>query len=176
MTQQDDGAIPIGYPKHLAAVGTGVTLVAITAMAYLSLSATEDFAVHFWGLAALLVGASTLLFLVPILLTHHELTDDALRLRVGLLLSTSVPLASIGSAQAERVVRGALNVGIGVRFHPKTKTLYVTPSFRDTVDIRLREETLLGSFVKHPTIRVVVSVSDRDAFLEQLSKRAQLEG
>jgi hypothetical protein len=176
MTDDRDGATRIDYPKHWALVGTGVAIVAVAVMTYLSLTATEDFAMHFWGFAAVTVGGSSLLFLVPTLFTHHELDDKVLRLHVGLLADTSVPLASIRSARAEHVVRGALSVGIGVRFHPKTKTLYVTPSFKNTVELRLNEEVLLGTVVKHPTARLVVSVRDRDAFLERLSARAQLEG
>lgn len=166
--------VVIGYPKHWFLLGT-LSYAAITAvMFYLSISSVDDFTKSFWVVAGGLEGLLGFLFLVPPLFTKHTAGAKALRLRMGLLISEDLPYEWITEVKQLTIPWGGVRVGIGVRYSPIPKILFVTSSFSGLVRLVLDSEHEMGRLWKRPVSEVVLSVSNMPGMMDVLRDRTNL--
>ena len=129
-----------------------------------------------WLVLSPVIGALAFLFLVPPLFTHHLAGEKGLRLKMGLLLDSTVPYAWIKDIKETSVSRGGLRVGIGVRYFPITKVLFVTSSFSNLAKISLEGEHFIGRLWRRPVDEIVLSVSYMPALMETVRSRALTGG
>lgn len=169
-------AVRIDYPKRWFAIGTVLDVAAVAAMAYMAYGSIEDFARMFWAACAVLVGVPVLLILVPPMFTCHHLGEKGLRLRMGLLMNTTIPYRYISSVTDSDVRYGPLAVGLGVRYVPKKKLVFVTSAFGDFVSVRFHGPQQLGGALRPMVDQVVMSVEDPEGFVALVRDRAGLEG
>lgn len=169
-------AVRIDYPKRWFAIGTAIDVAAVAVMAYLAYVSIEEFSRMFWTACAVLVGVPVLLILVPPMFTCHHLGEKGLRLRMGLLMNTTVPYRWIRSVTDSNVNYGPLAVGIGVRYAPKKKLVFVTSTFGGLVSVRLQGPQALGGALRPMVDQVVMSVEDPEGFVALVRDRAGLEG
>jgi hypothetical protein len=93
---------------------------------------------------------------------------------MGWLINTTIPYAWITNVKETSVHRGALSVGIGVRYFPISKALFVTSSFTNLVVLRLDGEHAIGRIRKRRVEEIVLSVSYIPAMMETVKERANL--
>jgi len=165
----------IDYPKHWFVIGLTGYVPVVGVLAFLAYGTVETFWRGFWVASCAAIGILFFLFLVPPLFTAHLAGDKGLRLRMGLLLNTVVPYAWIQDVRETHVSRGGISVGIGVKYAGRMGTLFVTSSFSDLVALRLNGDHRLGGNLRPPVSQVVLSVSDKDAFMRLVRERAVLE-
>ncbi len=168
-------AARIDYPKHWFVIGTGLYVVLTAVLVYLGHSSKEDFGRTVWFTLAGLEGVLLFLFLVPSLITHHLAGEKALRLKMGVLLNATVPYIWIKDVKEASIHRGGIRVGIGVRYSPIPKILFVTSSFGNLVRLKLDKEHLMGRLLKRPVEEIVVNVVNANAFIDEMRKKAGLE-
>ena len=171
MTPAKIEPLRIDYPKRwfllMAIVMEGI----VAWLLYSMIGAPEGLWRTFWMIFAPVVGVLAFLFLVPPLFTHHLAGDKSLRLRMGLLLDSTVPYAWIKDVKETSVSRGGLFVGIGVRYFPITKVLFVTSSFTNLAKVTFKEEHVMGRLLKRPVSEIVLSVSYLPALMEPIRVR-----
>lgn len=175
MTARKSEPVRIDYPKHwfvILALLFETILVGIFYMAYDSPESTFRTT---WLVLSTAIGIGLFLFLVPPIFTHHLAGEKGLRLKMGLLINTTIPYASIKSAKETSVHRGSIRVGIGVRYFPITRALFVTSAFANLVKLELDEPQMIGRLLKRPVEDVVLSVSYVPAFLDAMAERAGME-
>ena len=156
----------IDYPKRWFLLMAVVLEGLVTWLFYVMVSSPEGVWRTMWLLIAPTVGVLVFVFLVPPLFTHHLAGDKSLRLKMGLLLDSTVPYSWIQSVTDTSVSRGGLRVGIGVRYFPITRILFVTSSFSNLAKITFREEHIMGRVLKRPVSEIVLSVSYMPALTE----------
>lgn len=170
------GAVRIDYPKLWFAMGSAIDVGAMAAMLYLSYDSIEDFSRYFWAAAALLICIPIIVVLVPPLFTCHHIGEKGLRLRMGLLMNTTIPYRYISGISDSNVNYGPFTVGIGVKYVPKKGLVFVTSSFRNLVSISFHGPQQLGGALRPMVTQVVVSVRDKEGFVALVKDRAGLEG
>jgi hypothetical protein len=168
--------VEVQYPKHWFLTGTMVCVPATVVIIYLAATAKEDFAMAVWGIVGALFGAWTFLFIVPPLFTHYLAGEKGLRIRMGLLINTTIPYTWIREVKETAVKRGALTVGIGVRYSPIMETAFVISSFGSLVTLKLEEPFEVGGILKHRVSTIVLSVRDKPSFMAMIRQRAALPG
>ncbi len=119
-----------------------------------------------WLIVTPTIGVLAFLFLVPPLFTHHLAGEKGLRLKMGLLLDATVPYAWIKDIRETSVSRGSIRVGIGVRYFPITKVLFVTSSFGNLAKITLDGERTMGRVLRRPVNEIVLNVTYMTGLLE----------
>jgi len=167
--------VRIDYPKHWFVVGLAVYVPVVAVLGFLAYSTVETFWRGFWIASCAAIGSLFFLFLVPPLFTAHLAGDKGLRLRMGVLVNAVVPYAWIQDVREAHVSRGGMSVGIGVKYAGRMGTLFVTSSFKDLVALRLDGDRRIGGSWRPPVSQIVLSVSDRDAFMRLVRERAFAE-
>lgn len=165
-------ATRVDYPKQWFVLGTIAYAFATVAIVYLGLTAKEDFGRAFWFGFAAIEGVLLFLFLVPSLLTSHLAGEKALRLRMGVLLDATVPYGWIKGVRETSIPRGGLRVGIGVRYSPIPKMLFVTSSFGGLVVLELDGEHVMGRLLKRPVETIIMNVTNSPGFISSVRERA----
>jgi len=161
----------IRYPKHWFAT---LAIVLESALLFLLASALLDENTvlrSFWLAFCPVVAVLLFLFLVPPIFTNHLAGEKALRLRMGLLLNQSIPYGWVRDVKETSVSRGGLRVGIGVRYFPISRLLFVTSGFTSVALLRLDHEREMGGLMKRKVEEIVVSVSDLPRFVEMVRSR-----
>lgn len=167
-------AVRIDYPKRWFAIGTALDAAAMAVMLWLSWDSNEAFARAFWAACAVAVCGPLLLLFVPPMFTCHYAGEKGLRLRMGLLINTTVPYKHIRRISDARITLGSVMVGIGVKYVSR-RTVFVAASFKDIVTIRLDGPLQLGSPLRPLVDTIILSVKDREGFVALVKDRARLE-
>jgi hypothetical protein len=164
----------IDYPKHWFVI----LILAFEGVAVWLFYTTYSNAVGgwrtLWMIVSPTVGIIFLLFLLPPVLTYHLAGEKGLRIRMGWLINTTIPYGWITEMKETSVRRGGLSVGVGVRYFPISKALYVTSSFTNLVALRLDGEHVIGRIRKRRVEEIVLSVSYMPAMMENVKERASL--
>lgn len=161
----------VRYPKHWFAL---LAVVFESALLYLFATALLDSDTvlrEFWLAFCPIMAVLLFLLLVPPMLTNHLAGEKALRLRMGFLINQSIPYNWIKEVKETSVSRGGIRVGIGVRYFPISRLLFVTSGFTNVVLLRLDGEHQLGGLMRRRVEEVVVSVSDLPGFMETIRAR-----
>lgn len=174
MTAAKRRVIEFPYPRYWFAI---VALLFFSLSAYLFFFALLDpdaVLRWVWLVLAPALGAYALLFYIPPLFTKHLAGERALRVKMGLLIDAMIPYAVIREVKDTQVHRGGVRVGIGARYFPISRTMFVTSSFSDLVVLRFHDEMLMGRFFKRPVEELVLSVTNRSLFIETVKVKAGL--
>jgi|GEM_PF-1311582 len=129
-----------------------------------------------WLIIAPVVGVLGFLLLAPPLFTHHLAGEKGLHLKMGLLLDSTVPYSWIRDVKETSIRRGGVRIGIGVRYFPITKTLFVTSSFSNLAKITLNGEYRMGRIFKRPVHEIIVSVNYMPALVGAVTSRVAPQG
>jgi hypothetical protein len=164
--------VRIAYPKHWFLIGTLIYVVVTVLLFYLASSSVGDFSRSFWLVAGVIEGVLAFLFLVPPIFTNHVAGAKALRLRMGLLISEDIPYEWVREVKQLSIPWGGVRVGIGVRYSPIPKILFVTSSFSGLVRLELDSEHPMGRLWKRPVSEVVLSVSYIPGMMDVMRERA----
>jgi energy-coupling factor transporter transmembrane protein EcfT len=149
----------IAYPKHWFVL---IVLVVESIVLYLFLAALLDansILREFWLVLCPLVGGILFLLLVPPIFTNHSITSSVLRLRMGLLIDAEIPTSAIVKVKETSMTRGGLKIGIGVRYLPITRHLFVTSGFGNLVSLKLEEAVPIGKLRKRMVEEIIVNVN-----------------
>ncbi len=130
---------------------------------------------EFWVVFSPALGILLGLFLIPPLFTNHYAGERALRLRMGLLLNTSIPYLLIEEVKETAVHRGGIRVGIGVRYFPISGLMFVTSGFSSVATIKLSEPQQVGRLWKREVQEIVLSVSNLPKFMQIMRARLGAE-
>jgi len=168
-------AVRVDYPKQWFAVGTGIDAVAMATMLWLAHGSIEPFARTMWTACALLICVPLLFLFVPPMFTAHYVGDKGVRLRMGLLINTTVPYKYIINVSDARVTFGSVMVGIGVKYVSRKKIVFVTASFKDLVSIYLDGPQRIGGPLSPMVQQIVMTVKDKEGFVALIKDRADLE-
>lgn len=174
MTAAKRKVLEFAYPRHWFVT---VTVIFESLAAYLFLFALLDPDAILRGVWLVLgpaIGIFSFLFFVPPLFTKHLAGERALRIKMGLLIDTTIPYAVVKEVKDTTVHRGGVRVGVGVRYFPISKTMFVTSSFSDLVMLRFHDEMLMGRFVRKPVEELVLSVNNKSLFIETIKVKAGL--
>ncbi|MCU0852014.1 MAG: hypothetical protein MUC90_01975 [Thermoplasmata archaeon] len=174
MTAAKRKVVEFGYPRYWFVI---LALVFESLSTYLFLFALLDpdaVLREVWLVLGPAIGVPAFLFLIPPLFTKHLAGERALRLKMGLLIDATIPYAVIKEVKDTTVHRGGVRVGIGARYFPISKALFVTSSFSDLVMIRFHDEMLIGKLVKKPVEELVLSVNNKSLFIETVKTKAGL--
>lgn len=161
----------IRYPKHWFAV---MAIIFEPVLLYfMSMAILDENAVlrEFWLVFCPIVAILLFLFLVPPIFTDHLAGEKALRLRMGLLLNQSIPYDWIREVRETSVSRGGFRVGIGVRYFPISRLLFVTSGFTSVAVLKLNGERELGGILKRKVEEIVISVSNLPRFMKIMRSR-----
>jgi len=175
MTARKFKAEVVKYPKLWFAL---MAVIFESVLGYwLVWSLLEENAVlrEFWIVFAPALGVLLGLFLIPPLFTNHLAGEKALRLRMGLLLNTSVPYIWIKEVKETSVHRGGMRVGIGVRYFPISGLMFVTSGFSSVAVLKLSEPHEVGRLWKREVEEIVMSVSNLPRFMQIMSARLGAE-
>jgi len=112
---------------------------------------------------------------VPPIFTYHIAGAKGLRLRMGLLINETIPYDWIKEVKETSVHWGGVRVGVGVKYAPIMKALFVTSSFRTLVLIRLDQEHRFGMPIKRPVTEIILSVNSASSFIDTIMQRAGME-
>jgi len=164
----------IDYPKHWFVILFLVFEGVVVWLFYTAYSNAIGPWRTLWMVVSPAVGVLFLLFLLPPVLTYHLAGAKGLRIRMGWLINTTIPYAWITSVKETSVHRGGLSVGVGVRYFPISKALFVTSSFANLVILRLDGEHVIGRIRKRRVEEIVLSVSYIPAMIEAVKERANL--
>lgn len=158
----------IAYPKHWFLL---VAAVFESVLAYLFLAAFLDpnsILRWFWLAFCPIIGAIIFVMEVTPVLTAHSLTATGLRLRMGLLMDEEIPFEAIREVKETSTARGGLRIGIGVRYVPTTRQLFVTSGFDNLISVHLEGATTMGRLRKHKVDEIVLNVNYPRGFLESM--------
>jgi hypothetical protein len=168
-------AVRIDYPKHWFVMGTIGWAVATFILFHLASTSKEEVIRDIWLVIGSAEGVLLGLFFVPPLFTHHLAGEKALKLKMGLLIDTTIPYSWMKQVKETSVRWGGVRVGIGVRYAPITRMLFVTTEFDDLLSIRLDGSHTMGKLLKRQVEELVLSVSFRQKLVELLREKARLE-
>ncbi len=129
-----------------------------------------------WLIVTPTIGTVVFVFLVPPLFTHHLAGEKGLRLKMGLLLDSTVPYAWIKEIRETSVTRGGMRVGIGVRYFGISRVLFVTSSFSNLAKITLDREHTIGRVLRRPVSEIVLSVNYMPSLMENVRGRITSRG
>ncbi|MBI5000636.1 MAG: hypothetical protein HZB92_03790 [Euryarchaeota archaeon] len=115
-----------------------------------------------WGLFSLFA----LVSLASPLMTSHALTGDALHIRYGVVLRTTIPVSNIASV--EPTERRPLMEGVS--FSVMGGAIYVTTEPRNLVAIRLKEGQRFPAALWKSADTIILSVSEPDRLVYELRK------
>ena len=149
----------IAYPKHWFVL---VAVVFESILTYLFLAALLDpnsILREFWLAFCPAAGIVVFVLEVPPILTRHSLTSRGFRLRMGLLVNEEIPFEAIGEVKETSITRGGLRIGIGVKYMPVTKQLFVTSGFDNLMSVRLEHPVPMGKLRKHRVEEIILNVS-----------------
>lgn len=166
----------IRYPKHWFAI---LAIAFESVLMYLLASALIDpntIFREFWLGCCPIAAALMFLFLVPPLLTDHLAGEKALRLRMGLLINQSIPYDWMKEVKETSIHHGGVRVGIGVRYFPISRLLFVTSGFTSVAQINLDGEHEIGGLWRKDVETLVISVSDLPRFKEIVRSRMHAHG
>ncbi len=163
----------IDYPKQWFMLGTFVWAVATVLLAYLAWSSISDAIRTLWIIIGLAEGILLGYLLVLPLFTHHMLGVKGLKLRMGLSINETIPYEWIREVRDASITWGAVRVGVGVRYSPIMKVMFVTSSFQSLVRLKLDREHRIGSPFKRPVEEIVLSVYSATQFMDQLKERTR---
>lgn len=168
-------AIRIDYPKHWFAFGTLVWAIGFVLLGFLAYDSVEDSIRLFW-IVATVFEASVMfyMFVLPVF-TYHSAGAKGLRLRMGMLIRDTVQYDWIKEVRETSIHWGGVRVGVGVRYAPIMKTMFVTSSFKTLVLIRLDKEHRIGGLIKRPVKEIVLSVNAASSFIELIKQRTGME-
>ena len=173
MTPAKIEPVRIDYPKRWFLL-MAVVIEAILAWLFFGMWVSPDGVWRTsWLIASPVLGALAFVFLVPPLFTHHLAGQHGLRLKMGLLLDATLPYSCITDVRETSVSRGSVRVGIGVRYFPITKVLFVTSSFSNLAKITLDGEHIIGRLLRRPVSEIVLSVSYMPSLTETLRGKIQ---
>jgi hypothetical protein len=161
----------IDYPKHWFMVGTLMWAAATAALVYLAWSSISEVIQAIWIIIGLVEGFLLGYLLVLPLFTHHMLGVKGLKLRMGLSIDETIPYEWIKEVRETSITWGAIRVGIGVRYAPIMKVMFLTSSFQSLVKLKLDKEHRIGSPFKRPVEEIVLSVFSATVFMDQLRER-----
>jgi len=164
----------IDYPKHWFVILFLVFEAVVVWLFYTAYSSAVGPWRILWMVVSPAVGILFLIFLLPPVLTYHLAGAKGLRIRMGWLINTTIPYAWITNVKETSVHRGGLSVGVGVRYFPISKALFVTSSFTNLVILRLDGEHVIGRIRKRRVEEIVLSVSYIPAMIEAVKERANL--
>ena len=168
-------ATRIDYPKHWFLLWTIVWAVGTAVLLFLAYDSVEESTRIFWSAAAVFVGIIMFyLFVIP-LFTFHIAGAKGLRLRMGVLIHETIQYEWIKEVKETSIHWGGVRVGIGVRYAPMMKALFVTSSFRSLVLIRLDKEHRLGRPIRRPVQEIILSVNSASSFIDTITQRAGME-
>lgn len=174
MTAAKKRVVEFGYPRFWFVV---LAVVFESLSAYLFLFALLDpdaVLREVWLALGPAIGVAAFLFLVPPLFSKHLAGERALRLKMGLLIDATIPYAVIKEVRDTNVHRGGIRVGVGVRYFPISRAMFVTSSFSDLVMIRFHDEMLIGRLTKKPVEELVLSVNNKSLFIETVKIKSGL--
>jgi hypothetical protein len=158
----------VAYPKHWFVL---LTIVCESILLYLFLTAllrADSVFREFWLVICPLIGACLFVLLVPPIVTSHTIDRDWLRLRMGLLIDERIPLKVISEVRETTTRRGGLKVGVGVRYFPITRQLFVTSGFDNLVSLKLGTEVIVGRLRRNKVDEIVLNVNYSRGFMEAL--------
>jgi hypothetical protein len=164
----------IDYPKRWFVILILVFEAVVVWLFYTTYSNAVGAWRTLWMIVSPTVGIAFLLFLLPPVFTYHLAGEKGIRIRMGWLINTTIPYGWITDLKETSVRRGALSVGVGVRYFPISKALFVTSSFADLVILRLDGEHVIGRIRKHRVEEIVLSVSHIPAMMETVKERMNL--
>lgn len=127
-----------------------------------------------WLVVGPLIMALATFFFLPPIFTKHLAGERVIRIHMGLLIDATIPYAVIKEVRDTSIHRGGVRVGVGVRYFPITKAMFVTSSFSDLVRLKFHDEMLIGRFSKKPVEELILSVSNKSQFMETVKVRAGL--
>jgi hypothetical protein len=130
---------------------------------------------EFWVVFSPLLGVLLGLFLVPPIFTNHLAGEKALQLKMGLLLSASIPYDWIKEVKETSVHRGGIRVGIGVRYFPISGLMFVTSGFSSVAVLKLDKQHEVGRLWKREVEEIVMSVSNLPRFMQIMRARLGAE-
>jgi hypothetical protein len=168
-------AVRIDYPKRWFVVGTAIVVPSMAAMLVLAVDTIETFGRTFWFACAFGICVPLLLLLVPPIFTYHYAGEKGLKLRMGLLMNSTVPYRYIRDIRDHSLRFGGLLIGVGVRYIGGKKTVYVTSSFDDLIEIRFHGPQKLGTFLRPMVDTVVMNVVDKEGFMAIVMDKAGLQ-
>ena len=158
----------IAYHKHWF-VTIALVFEAILAILFLeALLDVNSIIREFWLVLCPLVGGVMFVLMVPPIFTNHSLTPRGVRLRMGLLVDQEIPYHAIQQVKETSVTRGILRLGIGVKYFPITRQLFVTSAFTNLVSLKLQEPVQIGKFRKHSVEEIVLNVTFPRGFLDSI--------
>ena len=175
MTAKKMPAVRVDYPKYWFVLGTFVWIVGTALLLFLTYDSVEDSMRLFWAAATVFVGTLLFYLFVLPLFTHHFAGAKGLRLRMGALINETIPYEWIKEVRETSVHWGGVRVGVGVRYAPMMKTLFVTSSFRTLVLIRFDDEHRLGGLIKRSVKEIVLSVNSASSFIDMITQNAGLK-
>ncbi len=161
----------IDYPKHWFMVGTVAWALVTALMMYLASISIGNAVRAFWIIVGVVEGVLLAYLFVFPLFTHHMLGAKGLRLRMGLSINETIPYEWIKEVRETSVNWGGVRVGIGVRYAPIMRVIFLTSSFQSLVALKLDGEHRLGSPIKRPVEEIVISVYSASHFMDQLRER-----
>jgi len=168
-------AVRIDYPKYWFVLGTLVWAVSTALLLFLAYDSIEDSTRLFWAAATVFEGIVMFYLFVPPLFTHHYAGAKGLRLRMGVLINETIPYEWVKEVRETSVHWGGVRVGIGVRYAPMMKALFVVSSFRTLVLIRFEDEHRLGRPIRRPVREIILSVNSASSFIDTITEKAGLE-
>ena len=168
-------AVSIDYPKQWFIVGSVVVASAMGAMLFLAYDTIEEFGRTFWLVCAFGFGVPLLLMLVPPIFTCHYVGERSLKLKMGLLMNSTIPFTQIKDIRDHSIRFGAVSIGIGVRYIGGRSTVYVTSSFDNPIAIRLHGLQQLGRFLRPRVDTIVMNVKDKEGFVALIRDRIGAE-
>ena len=167
--------IRIDYPKHWFVV-MAIAFEAVVAWTfYTAYENAESSLRTAWMVTSPVIGVLFAVFIVPPIFTHHLAGEKGIRLRMGLLINETVPYARIREVRETSVHRGGLRVGVGVRYFPISRVLFVTSSFSRLVVLKLDGEHMMGKLRKKSVEEIVISVTSTPNLVEILRERAGIQ-
>ncbi len=167
--------VRIDYPKHWFVMGTFVWALLTFVLFYMASTTKEEFVRWIWNFAGGIVGVLLGLFFVPPLFTHNFAGEKSLRIRMGLLVDTTIPYVWVKRVRETSVRWGGVRVGIGVRYSPTTRTLFATTEFADLVALKLDKPHTMGRILKKQVEEVVLSTANKMELIDLVMSRAGLE-
>lgn len=166
----------IAYPRQWFIL---LAIVIESVLIYLFLVALLDkhsILRNFWLVFCPIVGIPFFALLVPPIFTTHSIGPTGLRLRMGLLIDQKLEFDHIQTVKETSTTRGGLTIGIGVRYLPIKRQLFVTSAFSNLVSLRLRKAVMVGRIRKRPVEEVILNVSFPRRLLDVLENEIDGSG
>ncbi len=164
----------IDYPKYWFVILFLVSESVVAWLFYTTYSNASGGWRTLWMIVSPTVGILFLMFLLPPIFTYHLAGEKGIRIRMGWLINTTIPYRWITDVKQTSIHRGSLSVGVGVRYFPITRALFVTSAFTNLVVLRLDGEHIIGRIRKRRVEEIVLSVSYMPAMMETVKQRAGL--